>query len=60
MSEWIVESVPNARVKSFCKLRKAIGAIKCEPKDNGDQTSDITVVFPEREKFADQQERINR
>jgi hypothetical protein len=47
MSQFIAEGVPNAEVEEYCRVQKANGATKCEATDNGDETSNVLVEYPD-------------
>ncbi|MEA3038071.1 MAG: hypothetical protein QOE79_584 [Sphingomonadales bacterium] len=47
MTQFVAKKVPNGEVQEYCDSQKALGATKCEPKDNGDGTSDVLVEYPD-------------
>jgi hypothetical protein len=46
---FVATGVPNGQLQAFCAFQKSVGATKCEPKDNGNGTSDVTVEYPDVE-----------
>lgn len=45
--QFTAANVPNDEVEALCELQKGLGATKCEPRDNGDGTSDVLIEFPD-------------